>query len=206
MYPSRITSKAARSSPLHQRPRASAVGQGPRFERNAQPLGERLKRASMKFGYWAKGLENKGETLEPVLRTPEIYAAVVDPRVDDPQVGGPNCDTPLAPGERDAWAEAPHPGAFHGTYNDFKIKLPDEWHAWSEAIADDLREQFTAIDMKAKLSHSFLLARKLGTRKEQAAWVLKNVPREHAGLVFGLLDGRDIADPIWCMIEPRGDE
>jgi RNA ligase len=93
-----------------------------------------------------------------------------------------------------------------GTYNDFKIKLPDEWHAWAEAIADDLREQFTAIDMKVKLSHSFLHARKLDTRKEQAAWVFKNVPRDYAGLVFGLLDGRDIADAIWRMIEPRGDD
>lgn len=49
-------------------------------------IGERLKRASMKFGYWAKGIENAGETLEPVLQTPELYAAVIDPRVDEPQL------------------------------------------------------------------------------------------------------------------------
>jgi hypothetical protein len=85
-------------------------------------VGERLKRASMKFGYWAKGLENRGETLEPVLQTPELYAAVIDPRVDDPQ---------LVPLYLELWpglfaesreAHGPPPTVIHIERNDLLIR------------------------------------------------------------------------------------
>lgn len=49
-------------------------------------VGERLQRLGLKYGYWPEGLEKKGDTLEPFLGTPEIVAAMVDPRLVDPQL------------------------------------------------------------------------------------------------------------------------
>jgi hypothetical protein len=37
-------------------------------------------------------------------------------------------------------------------------------------------------------------------RKTQAAWIIENVRKELTGLVFGLLDGKDIDDNIWRMV------
>lgn len=44
------------------------------------------------------------------------------------------------------------------------------------------------------------------SRKDQAIWISKTVIPEIRGLVFPLLDGKDISDAIWRMLEPRGDE
>lgn len=47
---------------------------------------ERMRRAGLKFGYWADGLESQGETLDASLETVEIYASMIDPRADAPQL------------------------------------------------------------------------------------------------------------------------
>jgi RNA ligase len=37
-------------------------------------------------------------------------------------------------------------------------------------------------------------------RKDQAMWVTENVPREFTGLVFGMLDEKELDDGIWKMV------
>jgi RNA ligase len=91
-----------------------------------------------------------------------------------------------------------------GTYDDFKVKLPDEWHAWAEGIADRLRDEFLLIRMDAWADAYTLENLHLDSRKEQAFWISDNVAFQHRGLVFSLLDGKDISDSIWRMIEPKG--
>lgn len=95
-----------------------------------------------------------------------------------------------------------------GTFYDFKLKLPDEWHAWATEIADDLRDQFVrTYNLADTMLH--MMNRDYGknaTRKEQAFWINDKVIPEIRGLVFNLLDGKDIEDAIWRQLEPRGDE
>ena len=44
------------------------------------------------------------------------------------------------------------------------------------------------------------VTRGLATRKDQAAWIIDNVPNAETGFVFGLLDGKDIEDKIWTLV------
>ena len=37
-------------------------------------------------------------------------------------------------------------------------------------------------------------------RKAQAAWIIENVRNDSTGLVFGLLDGKDIEEGIWKLV------
>jgi hypothetical protein len=47
----------------------------------------RLKWMGLRFGYWADGLKAEGDDLNHYLeQTPEVVAALIDPRADDPQV------------------------------------------------------------------------------------------------------------------------
>lgn len=95
-----------------------------------------------------------------------------------------------------------------GTFYDFKLKLPDEWHAWATEIADDLREKFVLRYNEADALVSIVHKRlgKDATRKQQALWINERALPEVRGLVFGLLDGKEIEDAIWRQLEPRGDE
>lgn len=96
-----------------------------------------------------------------------------------------------------------------GNYNQFKLNLPDEWWDWAENIADELRANFTEILTYAQACEygmGYVFAGLAPSRKEQAAWIMSHVETEYRGLVFSLLDGRDISDAIWRMLEPRGDE
>lgn len=47
---------------------------------------ERMRRAGLTFGYWDKALASQGETLDAALETVEIYASMIDPRADAPQL------------------------------------------------------------------------------------------------------------------------
>jgi hypothetical protein len=47
----------------------------------------RLHWLGAKFGYWADGVEPHGDSLEAALeRSPEVVAAMIDPRANDPQI------------------------------------------------------------------------------------------------------------------------
>lgn len=47
---------------------------------------ERMRRMGLRFGYWADNLESGGERLDGVLHTVEIYASLIEPRADAPQL------------------------------------------------------------------------------------------------------------------------
>lgn len=47
---------------------------------------ERMRRLGLRFGYWAEGLESRGDTLEDVLETVEVYASMIQPQANDPQL------------------------------------------------------------------------------------------------------------------------
>jgi RNA ligase len=91
-----------------------------------------------------------------------------------------------------------------GTYATYVKELPDELFQLAEGWADGLRESFTIIFQQALLVLESLTRADHDTRKEQAMWIQRNVLAEHRGLVFGLLDGKDITDSIWRMLEPSG--
>jgi len=94
-----------------------------------------------------------------------------------------------------------------GTYGPFVQALPDEWHAWADGIADRLRDEFTEVREYAEVcKYGMFFARVPEVRKDQALYIQANVEPEIRGLVFSLLDGRDISDAIWRMIEPKGSD
>ncbi len=49
-------------------------------------IGDRLRRANLKFAYWDASLPFDGETLEPYLQTPEVIGAMLDTRTENPQL------------------------------------------------------------------------------------------------------------------------
>ena len=93
-----------------------------------------------------------------------------------------------------------------GTFDDFAAGLPDEFHGWARSTAEARRLAFDLIRGAATLWTDRLRALALGSRKEQAFWVQANVPPDARGLVFSLLDGRDISDAVWRQVEPKGNE
>ncbi|GAA4175912.1 RNA ligase [Gryllotalpicola koreensis] len=93
-----------------------------------------------------------------------------------------------------------------GTFRSWAEGLPDEFHEWARETALPM-----ALDYDDKLTgmrkiHEGLLAKGFPTRKEQALWVQEFIAPEDRGLMFGLLDGRDISDSIWRQLEPKGNQ
>lgn len=88
-----------------------------------------------------------------------------------------------------------------GNYDYYVKELPDELYALAEGWADGLRDQFMEVHTQAFIDLKSLPD---DTRKEQALWIQRNVPANVRGLVFGLLDGKDISDSIWRILEPKG--
>jgi RNA ligase len=88
-----------------------------------------------------------------------------------------------------------------GTYDKYVAELPDELYALAEGWADGLRDQFTVIHARAVGTAAGL---HMPTRKEVALWIQENVEAPHQGLIFSLLDGKDISDSIWRLLEPKG--
>jgi len=92
-----------------------------------------------------------------------------------------------------------------GTYAEFAMKLPDEFYAMVEEMRYSIEEEYETIEGQAWYWHWAVSAEVPdGTRKDAALWVQKNVPSQYRGLVFSLMDGKDINDSIWKMVEPKG--
>lgn len=90
-----------------------------------------------------------------------------------------------------------------GTFNEFVVALPDEFHTWAMETAEPLvgKHEWTMLGARALLAD--VLTRGLTTRKAQALFITREVAPELRGLVFSLLDGKDIADAAWRMVEPK---
>lgn len=91
-----------------------------------------------------------------------------------------------------------------GTYEEFATNLPDEFHQWANDVAARLNEEFNEVQSGAWSAHAQPELQGLDTRKEQALWINANVAPDYRGMVFSLLDGRDIRNAIWKKIEPKG--
>ena len=91
-----------------------------------------------------------------------------------------------------------------GTYAGYVAQLPDEIQKEAEVWADELREEFSKVHVEATVQAYTLENAHLASRKEQAFWIRENVGVAERGLVFSLLDGKDITDSIWRMLEPSG--
>lgn len=93
-----------------------------------------------------------------------------------------------------------------GTFEGFAAGLPDEFHGWADEEFNKINERFVDTCFKVNGDYLALHENKLqaAPRKDQAKWIQANVDRELQGLVFSMLDGRDITSAIWKMIEPKG--
>lgn len=91
-----------------------------------------------------------------------------------------------------------------GTYDEFVQKLPDEFYGWADNTANELRKMFWDIEATADVYFTNVKERKLDSRKDQALYISAEIPADYRGMMFSLLDGRDISDGIWKRIEPVG--
>ncbi len=89
-----------------------------------------------------------------------------------------------------------------GTFDEFAAALPDEFHEWARTEQSKLTEAFDETESRARAVAEHV-ASGWQTRKDQARFVVANVPGPQSGLVFSLLDGKDITDSIWRMVEPK---
>lgn len=94
--------------------------------------------------------------------------------------------------------------------------LPDELHDWTRQVAQSLMDSYNTIRNQAErqLMDVFADAREnywvvtvddqiQVTNRKMVALLIKD--KNNPGLLFPLLDGRDIDQAIWKMIEPKGD-
>lgn len=91
-----------------------------------------------------------------------------------------------------------------GTYDEFVVKLPDEFYEWSDAVAKELKEQFKEIHNSVWILNQALLSNNFTERRDQAMWINEHVPSAYRGMAFLALDSRDYSDSVWKMIEPIG--
>jgi len=95
-----------------------------------------------------------------------------------------------------------------GTFDEFAEALPDEFHDWAKGVEQELMDEFEAAWGEAssrthelRLFHNEVVGGR--PRRELAEWVKREVRPEARGLVFGMLDGKDMSDSIWRMLEPK---
>ena len=89
-------------------------------------------------------------------------------------------------------------------------KIPDEFHAWVERVADGLFTQFEILHGRAHHAYHGLLSW-LEDEHGAGGWERKHFATEarlqHGDLtplLFQLLDGRDISASIWKTLKPKG--
>lgn len=95
-----------------------------------------------------------------------------------------------------------------GTFEEFAEALPDEFHDWAKGIEQELTTEFEAAwSEAASETHRLRLFHNEVTggrpRRELAEWVKREVRPEVRGLVFGMLDHKDMSDSIWRTLEPK---
>jgi len=78
--------------------------------------------------------------------------------------------------------------------------VPDEFFKWTMEKRDELMQK--AFELKKRAQRVFLSALTLPTRKEQALAIMKN-HKDISGLVFGLLDNKNIHEQLWKSLKPK---
>lgn len=82
-------------------------------------------------------------------------------------------------------------------------RVPEEFAAWVVQTATGLRNR--ALDMEHAACDVYEQVRGLPTRKEQATHPAMLADRSLAGIVFAMLDTKDIAPIIWRMLRPEAE-
>lgn len=98
------------------------------------------------------------------------------------------------------------------TYLALLEQLPDELYAWAEDVASELNAEYATIMRDADEWFLWMLEQDIRTeageddidRGRFARLVQEKVPHQHKAFMFSFLDGRDVQDKIWQMIEPKG--
>jgi RNA ligase len=82
------------------------------------------------------------------------------------------------------------------------VRAPDELYDWVEGVRDELTQAFLEVEEDARRALDWARegAGAGAERRELAAWVLRTA---YPGLVFSLVDGRDISQKIWRMVRPE---
>lgn len=89
-----------------------------------------------------------------------------------------------------------------GTYEEFVVKLPDEFYKWADDVATIMRNMHSSLE---QASREWLAEMpELETRKDKAIWINQNVPSQYRSELFLLLDGRSLNDILWKKLEPVG--
>lgn len=91
------------------------------------------------------------------------------------------------------------------TLEDLLEIIPDEWHDWTKKTYYGLVDEFSAI--KVKVSQVFVaVVSDLPLEYSRKDFAQKVMNYKYKGLLFQILDGKDINPAIWKMVMPRGDE
>lgn len=78
-------------------------------------------------------------------------------------------------------------------------RVPAEFAEWVESVIEDLRTKHASL----KSMGEFYFAsegKRFEARKDFAMWAKE---QEHPSLLFALLDGKDISDQCWRLVEPK---
>jgi hypothetical protein len=81
-------------------------------------------------------------------------------------------------------------------------RVPDEFFRWVQNTTAKLKESFSAYEEQAR--NAYLLAGKMPTRKEQAAWLQDSDPVVRS-CAFAMLDGKPYEHIIWKNIKPNAE-
>lgn len=91
---------------------------------------------------------------------------------------------------------------------DICAEIPDEFHKYVEDIGDSLHLQYSTITIAVRIEFAQIKAKLWkgeGTEISRRAWAEEIKKSSYPGLMFNVLDGKDIKEAVWKMIKPRGD-
>ena len=82
--------------------------------------------------------------------------------------------------------------------------IPDEWHPWLKRTYNELMFNFAGIKQKvAALYLSVEQDLPVGFTRKEFAERVKDMP--YRGMLFGILDGKDINPAVWKLIKPNAE-
>ncbi len=77
-------------------------------------------------------------------------------------------------------------------------RVPDDFKEWAQDTVNSLWRDYAAVtDWAIEIFHD---SPNTGKRRDFAEWAKQQV---YPGLLFSLLDGKDITDAVWKIVEPR---
>jgi hypothetical protein len=85
----------------------------------------------------------------------------------------------------------------------FLSGVPNEFDEWVKSWVSRLKSDFKNQSETILKYYVQLIDNNFKTRKEQAEWIMNTLKPEYQGLVFSLLDKRDISDKVWGLIKPK---